>query len=65
MLIGALVAMFIGIVIAYPASKLVHHFLALSTIAFGELVHSDSSDTFVPRTCYMFTEAVMSPVIFL
>lgn len=39
MFIGAIFATFIGIVLAYPASKLRHHFLSLTTIAFGEIVY--------------------------
>lgn len=39
MLIGASLATIVGMIIAYPASKLVAHFLSLSTIAFGELVY--------------------------
>lgn len=35
--IGAFVAAVLGGIFAYPASKLVHHFLALVTIGFGEI----------------------------
>lgn len=38
-LIGASFATIIGIIVAYPASKLVAHFLSLVTIAFGELIY--------------------------
>lgn len=38
MVIGASVAAAIGAALAYPASKLVFHFLSLATIAFGEVV---------------------------
>ncbi len=38
MIISAVSAMLIGIVIAYPATRLKFHFLALATIAFGEIV---------------------------
>ena len=31
--------MIIAIILAYPASKLKHHFLSLTTIAFGEIVY--------------------------
>lgn len=39
MLIGATLGALIGILLAYPASKLKHHFLALTTIAFGEIIY--------------------------
>lgn len=39
MLVGALFAALIGLLLAYPASKLVFHFLSLSTIAFGEIIY--------------------------
>lgn len=39
MLIAAIIGAGIGALIAYPASKLVFHFLSLSTIAFGEIVY--------------------------
>ena len=37
--LGAIVSALIGALLAYPASKLVFHFLALATIAFGEIVY--------------------------
>lgn len=39
MILAAVLACFIAVLIAYPAAKLVHHFLALITISFGELMH--------------------------
>ncbi len=39
MLISAGLAVIIAIILAYPASKLKHHFLSLTTIAFGEIVY--------------------------
>ncbi|MFV0413679.1 MAG: branched-chain amino acid ABC transporter permease [Oscillospiraceae bacterium] len=36
--LGAIIAMVFGIVIAFPASKLVKHFLSLLSIAFGNMV---------------------------
>lgn len=39
MIIGAVFATLIGALLAYPASKLVFHFLSLATIAFGEIVY--------------------------
>ena len=39
MIVGGLVATVVAILLALPAVKLVHHFLALVTISFGELVH--------------------------
>ncbi len=38
--IGALIAMFFGFIIAFPASRLVKHFLSLMTIAFGQMVYT-------------------------
>ena len=38
-LIGTVLATLIGSLLAYPASKLVFHFLSLATIAFGEVVY--------------------------
>jgi len=37
-LLAALLAMIFGTIIAFPASKLVKHFLSLMTIAFGQMV---------------------------
>lgn len=37
--LGAVLAMLFGIIIAFPASKLVKHFLSLLTIAFGQMVY--------------------------
>ena len=39
MVLGAVIATLVGAAIAYPASKLVFHFLALATIALGEIVY--------------------------
>lgn len=39
MVIAAITAALIGAALAYPASKLVFHFLSLATIAFGEIVY--------------------------
>jgi len=39
MLIASAVAAGVGALLAYPASKLVFHFLALATVAFGEIIH--------------------------
>ena len=39
MFVAALIASGIGALLAWPASKLVFHFLSLSTIAFGEIVY--------------------------
>ena len=38
MILGATVAALIGMLIALPAAKLEHHFLALVTIGFGEII---------------------------
>ena len=38
-LIGSIVAAGFGIIIAFPASKLVKHFLSVFTIAFGQMVY--------------------------
>ncbi len=37
-IIGMIVAMIFGIIVAFPAAKLVKHFLSLLTIAFGQMV---------------------------
>lgn len=39
MILSAILACLVAIIIAFPAAKLVHHFLALITISFGELIH--------------------------
>ena len=39
MILAAVLAAAIGAALAYPASKLVFHFLSLATIAFGEVVY--------------------------
>ena len=39
MLAGALLAALVGVLLAYPASKLVFHFFSLATIAFGEIIY--------------------------
>ena len=39
MLVAASVAACVGAVLAYPASKLMFHFLSLATMAFGEIVY--------------------------
>jgi branched-chain amino acid transport system permease protein len=39
LIIGAFFAAIMGVIIAFPAAKLVHHFLALLTIAFGQIVY--------------------------
>lgn len=39
MILGAILAALVGMLLAYPASKLVFHFLALATIAFGEIIY--------------------------
>lgn len=39
MFLGAVIATVVGVVLAYPASKLKYHFLSLTTIAFGEIVY--------------------------
>jgi branched-chain amino acid transport system permease protein len=40
MLIASVLATIVGSIVAYPASKLVFHFLSLATIAFGEIVYT-------------------------
>lgn len=39
MIIAAIIAAFVGALLAYPCSKLQFHFLTLATIAFGEIVN--------------------------
>ena len=36
---ACLVSLILGIIVALPASKLIHHFLALLTISVGQLVY--------------------------
>ncbi|MCD8082155.1 MAG: branched-chain amino acid ABC transporter permease [Clostridiales bacterium] len=38
--LGAILAMIFGIIVAFPASRLVKHFLSLLTIAFGQMVYT-------------------------
>lgn len=38
MILGASIAALIGYVLAFPCSKLVHHFLSIVTIGFGEII---------------------------
>jgi branched-chain amino acid transport system permease protein len=40
LLMGAILAAVVGIILAFPASKLVHHFLSFLTIAFGNIMYS-------------------------
>ncbi len=37
--VASLFSAFVGVILAFPCSRLVHHFLAFATIAFGEIVH--------------------------
>lgn len=39
-LLGAILALVFGVLIAFPASRLVKHFLSLLTIAFGQMVYT-------------------------
>ena len=61
MFCGAAIATVVGAVIAYPASKLVFHFLALATIALGEIVFqlvSQSPGKITGDFTGMFTQTV-------
>ena len=61
MIIAAVIATLIGAALAYPASKLVFHFLSLATIAFGEVVYqfvSQSPGNITGNFTGMFTETV-------
>lgn len=61
MLIAAAVAAAVGAVIAYPASKLVFHFLSLATIAFAEIVYcflQNSPNGITGNAVGLFTETV-------
>lgn len=40
MLCGAALAMLVGAIVAFPACKLVHHFLSFLTIAFGNIMYN-------------------------
>ena len=61
MIIATLLATVIGAIIAYPASKLVFHFLSLATIAFGEIVYSlilNSPGGITNNAVGMFTDPI-------
>lgn len=61
MLIASVIATAIGAVIAYPASKLVFHFLSLATIAFGEIVYTlllNSPGGVTGNAVGLFTESI-------
>lgn len=61
MVIASVVATLIGIVIAYPASRLRFHFLSLSTIAFGEIVYQlvlQSPGAVTGNSLGIFTESI-------
>jgi ABC-type branched-chain amino acid transport system, permease component len=61
MILAALIATLVGIVIAYPASRLRFHFLSLSTIAFGEIVYQlvlQSPGAITGNSLGMFTEPI-------
>lgn len=61
MFIAAAIATLIGAALAYPASKLVFHFLSLATIAFGEVVYqfvSQSPGNITGNFTGKFTETV-------
>ncbi len=61
MLIASALATVVGAVIAYPASKLVFHFLSLATIAFGEVVYTlllNSPGGVTGNAVGMFTESI-------
>lgn len=50
---GTLLSAVVGIIVAFPASKLVHHFLALLTIAFGQMMYIFIANT--PKLTNGFT----------
>ncbi len=61
MVIATVLAAAVGAVIAYPASKLVFHFLSLATIAFGEIVYSlllNSPKGVTGNAVGMFTDSI-------
>lgn len=61
MLIASVLATIVGAIIAYPASKLVFHFLSLATIAFGEVVYTlllNSPGGVTGNAVGMFTESI-------
>ena len=75
MIVGGLVATVVAILLALPAVKLVHHFLALVTISFGELVHlfvaearglteGYSGMNFIPRPSLGFIDFESNTVYF-
>lgn len=61
MILSSILAAIIGAIIAYPASKLVFHFLSLSTVAFGEIIYlliSHSPDNITGNYNGLFSEFV-------
>ena len=61
MILAAIIATLIGAALAYPASKLVFHFLSLATIAFGEVVYqfvSQSPGNITGNFTGKFTETI-------
>lgn len=61
MVIATVLAAIVGAIIAYPASKLVFHFLSLATIAFGEIVYSlllNSPGGITKNAVGMFTDPI-------
>ena len=61
MFLGAALGGLIAAILAYPASKLVFHFLSLATIAFGEIVYGlliHSPNGITGNTVGLYTESV-------
>jgi len=61
MILSSIIATIIGIILAYPASKLVFHFLSLSTVAFGEIVYlliSHSPNNLTGNFNGLFTDSI-------
>ncbi|MGI6084470.1 MAG: branched-chain amino acid ABC transporter permease [Acetivibrionales bacterium] len=61
MIIASVIGALIGALIAFPASRLVFHFLSLATIAFGEIVYqliSHSPNNFTGNFNGLFTSRI-------
>lgn len=61
MIIAAVLAAAMGALVAFPASKLVFHFLSLSTIAFAEIVYTlvlNSPGNITGNAVGMFTDSI-------
>ncbi len=61
MILASVIAALMGAIVAFPASKLVFHFLSLSTIAFAEIVYTlvlNSPGNITGNAVGMFTDSI-------